>query len=166
MGIFSKRAILKDEELTFNYNVDRYGCVGFLSHQILAKGFSRRHEAQQCFCGERNCVGFIGGKTQTDLAAMDDLYIDGMYRASFLDPLAHSHVSALGISDEVEKLGLKGSKRKKSRKLDEDYAPILKPLLEKDVPKVIQAIRQTSSRKVLLKLLTRIKVNRTACLQG
>ncbi|KAF9784792.1 hypothetical protein BJ322DRAFT_1006948 [Thelephora terrestris] len=124
MGIFSKRVILKDEELTFNYNVDRYG-----------------HEAQQCFCGEPNCVGYIGGKTQTDLAAMDDLYID-----------------ALGISDEVERLGLKGSKKRKSKKLDEDYAPILKPLQEKDVPKVIQAIRQTSSRKVLLKLLTRIKI--------
>jgi histone-lysine N-methyltransferase SETD2 len=27
----------------------------------------------------------------------------------------------LGISDEVEKLGLKGNKRKKSRKLDEDF---------------------------------------------
>lgn len=25
MGIFSNRAIKKDEELTFNYNVDRYG---------------------------------------------------------------------------------------------------------------------------------------------
>ena len=29
MGIFAKRAILKDEELTFNYNVDRYGLVNF-----------------------------------------------------------------------------------------------------------------------------------------
>ena len=27
MGIFSKRGIKRDEELTFNYNVDRYGCV-------------------------------------------------------------------------------------------------------------------------------------------
>ena len=27
MGIYSKRRIKKDEELTFNYNVDRYGCV-------------------------------------------------------------------------------------------------------------------------------------------
>lgn len=38
------------------------------------------------------------------------------------------------------------------------YQPILKPLVEKDVPKVVQAVRQTQSRKVLLKLLTRIKV--------
>jgi SET domain-containing protein len=28
MGIFSNRAIKKDEELTSNYNVDRYGQVG------------------------------------------------------------------------------------------------------------------------------------------
>lgn len=35
---------------------------------------------------------------------MDDLYID-----------------ALGIAEEVEALQLKGSKKKKGRKLDEDY---------------------------------------------
>ena len=34
----------------------------------------------------------------------------------------------------------------------------MKPIVEKDVPKVVQAIRQTQSRKVLYKLLTRIKV--------
>lgn len=37
------------------------------------------HDAQPCYCGEPNCVGFIGGKTQTDIAAMDDLYLDGKY---------------------------------------------------------------------------------------
>ncbi|KAF7793530.1 hypothetical protein EIP86_004644 [Pleurotus ostreatoroseus] len=124
MGIFANRAIKKDEELTFNYNVDRYG-----------------HEAQPCYCGEAKCVGYIGGKTQTDLAAMDDLYLD-----------------ALGISEEVEKLGLKGNKKKKGKKLDEDFVPDLKPLTLKDVPKVVQAMMQTQSRKVLLKLLTRIKL--------
>lgn len=35
---------------------------------------------------------------------------------------------------------------------------MMKPIVEKDVPKVVQAIRQTQSRKVLYKLLTRIKV--------
>jgi hypothetical protein len=39
--------------------------------------------------------------------------------------------------------------------------PILTPIVEKDIPKVVQAVRQTQSRKVLFKLLTRIKV-RTA----
>lgn len=31
MGIFAKRTIMKDEELTFNYNVDRYGCVSYIT---------------------------------------------------------------------------------------------------------------------------------------
>jgi hypothetical protein len=35
-------------------------------------------------------------------------------------------------------------------------------MLEKDVPKVVQAVRQTQSRKVLFKLLTRIKVRSLA----
>lgn len=30
-------------------------------------------------------------------------------------------ISALGITDEVEQLGLKGNKKKKGKKLDEDY---------------------------------------------
>lgn len=40
------------------------------------------HVAQECYCGEPNCVGYIGGKTQTDLGGMDDLYIDGAHRLS------------------------------------------------------------------------------------
>ncbi|KZP33283.1 SET domain-containing protein [Athelia psychrophila] len=124
MGIFASRKVQKNEELTFNYNVDRYG-----------------HEAQPCYCGEPKCVGFIGGKTQTDIGGMDELYIE-----------------ALGISDEVDKFALKGNKKKKGRKLDEDYMPILKPIVEKEVPKVVQAMRQTQSRKVLSKLLTRVKI--------
>jgi hypothetical protein len=124
MGIFARRAIRKHEELTFNYNVDRYG-----------------HEAQPCYCGEPNCVGFLGGKTQTDVGGMDTLFLD-----------------ALGITDEVEALGLKGSKKKKGKRLDEDYMPVLHPFIEREAPKLVQAIRQTTSRKVLLKLLTRVRI--------
>ncbi|KXN83993.1 Histone-lysine N-methyltransferase, H3 lysine-36 specific [Leucoagaricus sp. SymC.cos] len=125
MGIFAKRLIRRHEELTFNYNVDRYG-----------------HQAQTCYCGEPNCVGYIGGKTQTEFAAMDDLYLD-----------------ALGITDENELMELKGTKKKKGKKIDDpDFMPTMKPVIEKDVPKVVQAIRQTTSRKVLYKILTRIKI--------
>lgn len=125
MGIFTKRNIKKDEELTFNYNVDRYG-----------------HVAQECYCGEPNCVGYIGGKTQTDLGGMDDLYID-----------------ALGIAEEVEALGLKGSKKKKGRKLDEDFTPTLHPVRLEEVPKVSSAIRQAlQTRRILEKLLTRVQM--------
>ncbi|CAE7189615.1 unnamed protein product [Rhizoctonia solani] len=52
MGVFAKRDIEENEELTFNYNVDRYG-----------------HDPQKCYCGESNCAGFLGGKTQTDVRA-------------------------------------------------------------------------------------------------
>lgn len=40
------------------------------------------HDAQICYCGEPNCVGFIGGKTQTDatLGTMHDLFLDGTSR--------------------------------------------------------------------------------------
>ncbi|KAK7045470.1 histone methyltransferase set2 [Paramarasmius palmivorus] len=125
MGIFSKRNIKKHEELTFNYNVDRYG-----------------HQAQTCYCGEPNCVGFIGGKTQTDVSTMDDLYLD-----------------ALGITDDADVMVLKGTKKKKGKKIDDpDFMPQMKPIVEKEVPKVVQALRQVQSKKVLSKLLTRIKI--------
>ncbi|KAG7447390.1 SET domain-containing protein [Guyanagaster necrorhizus] len=125
MGIFAKRYIKKNEELTFNYNVDRYG-----------------HQAQTCYCGEPQCVGYIGGKTQTDVSAMDDLYLD-----------------ALGITDESELMEYKGTKKRKGKKLDDpDFLPQMKSITLKDVPKVVQAIRQTTSRKVLYKLLTRMKI--------
>ncbi|KAI0028737.1 hypothetical protein K488DRAFT_57880 [Vararia minispora EC-137] len=123
MGIFAKRKIQKHEELTFNYNVDRYG-----------------HEAQTCYCGEPQCVGFIGGKTQTDVGAMDDMYLD-----------------ALGLTDEIERLGLKGNKKRRGKKLDEDYMPAMKPLLEKEVPKFIQAMRSMPKRLLIVKLLTRMQ---------
>ncbi|KAF8901068.1 hypothetical protein CPB84DRAFT_1778391 [Gymnopilus junonius] len=125
MGIFAKRNIQKLEELTFNYNVDRYG-----------------HQAQECFCGEPNCVGYIGGKTQTDFATMDDIYLD-----------------ALGITDEDDLIELKGTKKKKGKKIDDpDFMPTMKPITEKEVPKVVQAIRQSPSRKMLSKLLTRMRI--------
>ena len=83
-----------------------------------------RHEAQVCHCGEPNCTGVLGGKTQTDVAAMDDLYLDGTFSVltrRFQVILNLPHLLALGISDEVERYGLKGNKKKKSKQLDEDY---------------------------------------------
>lgn len=71
---------------------------------------------------------------------------------------------------------LKGTRKKKGKKIDDpDFMvsphmasgrarmliapqPTLHPVVKKDVPKVMQAIRQTQSRKVLLKLLTRLRV--------
>ncbi|ODO05535.1 hypothetical protein I350_04586 [Cryptococcus amylolentus CBS 6273] len=126
MGIFSKRDVLRGEEITFNYNVDRYG-----------------HDAQTCYCGEPNCVGTIGGKTQTDIGTMNDLFLD-----------------ALGITDEVEADGMKGSKKKKARQLDDDdFNPVLRPIVEDQVQKVAAAMRQSMENpKMMKKLLHRIKI--------
>lgn len=45
MGFFSKRTILKGEEITFDYKYERYG-----------------QHAQKCFCGSSNCRGWLGGE--------------------------------------------------------------------------------------------------------
>ena len=125
MGIFAKRNIKKGEELTFNYNVDRYG-----------------HDAQECFCGEPNCVGWIGGKTQTDLGGMDQLYLD-----------------ALGLNGQLQEDQLvTKSKKKKSRKLDDvEDSILLEPVGIDQVAKVSAALRQAITTKPILdKLLQRI----------
>ncbi|CAO1634548.1 unnamed protein product [Sympodiomycopsis kandeliae] len=125
MGIFAQRDIVKGEELTFNYNVDRYG-----------------NDAQPCYCGEPNCVGQLGGKTQTDIGGMSNLYIE-----------------ALGIVDEVERLQARGSRKQKSRILDEDFNPTLHPMEEDETSTVATAIRQAANnRSVLMKLLQRIEL--------
>jgi hypothetical protein len=51
-----------------------------------------RHDAQQCFCGEPNCVSSIGGRTQTDVGAMDDVYLDGTSHSPAMSFLSHSMV--------------------------------------------------------------------------
>ena len=125
MGIFAKRNIQKGEELTFNYNVDRYG-----------------NDAQECFCGEPNCVGTLGGKTQTDLSGMDDLFLD-----------------ALGISDEVEQTEAKGSRRKRGKRLDLDFIPQMRPIMEHEATRVMIAARQAGpKREILEKLLRRMEM--------
>ncbi|KAJ7079995.1 histone methyltransferase [Mycena belliarum] len=125
MGIFARRDIAMHEELTFNYNVDRYG-----------------HKAQKCYCGESKCVGYIGGKTQTDLATVDDLYLD-----------------ALGITDADEVRVLKGTKKTKGKKLDDpDFLPEMRPITAAEVAKIMLAVRQTSNREMMVKLLTRFRL--------
>ena len=125
MGIFAKRPIIAGEELTFNYNVDRYGS-----------------DPQECHCGEPNCVGTIGGRTQTDIVTMDDLYIE-----------------ALGIADEVARIRATLPRGKRSKVLDEDYKPTLAPMAEPEAAKVATAMRQAcANRNILHKLLTRIAI--------
>jgi hypothetical protein len=58
IGIFTSRAITAGEELTFDYKFERYGAI-----------------AQQCYCGEPNCKGFIGG-SDADEEVLSDTHMN------------------------------------------------------------------------------------------
>lgn len=128
MGIFTSRAIRAGEELVFNYNVDRYGA-----------------EPQPCYCGEPNCTGFIGGKTQTE-------------RATKL-PLAT--IEALGIEDADgwDTTVAKKPRKKKPTEDDEEYVNSvqLPSLDEHGVTKVMAALMQCKEKWIAVKLLQRIQ---------
>ncbi|KAK4099045.1 methyltransferase-like protein [Parathielavia hyrcaniae] len=128
MGIFASRAIRAGEELVFNYNVDRYGA-----------------DPQPCYCGESNCVGFIGGKTQTE-------------RATKL-PLAT--IEALGIDDgdSWDTAVAKKPRKKKVHEDDEEYINSLQPraLDEDGVNKVMATLMQCKEKWIAVKLLSRVQ---------
>ncbi|KAL5121403.1 histone methyltransferase set2 [Pleosporales sp. CAS-2024a] len=128
MGIFVERKVKAGEELVFNYNVDRYGA-----------------DPQPCYCGEPNCTGYIGGKTQSDNATK----------------LSHATIEALGIDDGDgwDTAVAKKPRKKKASEDDEEYINDLKPRsLEDDgVPKVMAALRQCTEKWIAVKLLSRIQ---------
>ncbi|CAI6333867.1 unnamed protein product [Periconia digitata] len=128
MGIFAERIVKAGEELVFNYNVDRYGA-----------------DPQPCYCGEPNCSGFIGGKTQTDNATK----------------LSHATIEALGIDDGDgwDTAVTKKPRKKKVSEDDEEYVNDLQPksLDENAAPKVMAALRQCTEKWIAVKLLHRIQ---------
>jgi [histone H3]-lysine36 N-trimethyltransferase len=128
MGIFAERAIKAGEELVFNYNVDRYGA-----------------EPQVCYCGEPNCVGFIGGKTQTERATK----------------LNHTVIEALGIDDGDgwDTAVAKKPRKKKTGEDDEEYVNNVQPkgLDEDGVRKIMATLLQCQEKWIVVKLLSRIQ---------
>jgi hypothetical protein len=128
MGIFAGRRIKAGEELVFNYNVDRYGA-----------------DPQPCYCGEPNCTGYIGGKTQTE-------------RATKLSPQT---IEALGIDDGDgwDTAVPRKPKKKKQAEDDEEYVNTVEPkaLDEKGVTTVMATLVQCKEKWILVKLLGRIQ---------
>ena len=128
MGIFAERRIRSGEELTFNYNVDRYGA-----------------DPQPCYCGELNCTGFIGGKTQTERATK----------------LSHTTIEALGIDDDGgwDTAVAKRPRKKKVGEDDEEYVNNVQPksLDESGVTKVMATLMQCKEKWITVKLLSRIQ---------
>ena len=128
MGIFAERNIQSGEELVFNYNVDRYGA-----------------DPQPCYCGELNCTGFIGGKTQTERATK----------------LSNLTIEALGIDDGDgwDTAVAKKPRKKKLGEDDEEYVNNVQPksLDEYGVTKVMATLMQCKEKWIAVKLLGRIQ---------
>lgn len=128
MGIFAERKIEAGEELVFNYNVDRYGA-----------------NPQPCYCGEPNCTGFIGGKTQTERGTK----------------LSAATIEALGIDsdDDWDFVAAKKPKKRKTGEDDEDYVEgtEAKSLDPDGVTKVMAALMQCKEKWIAVKLLARIQ---------
>lgn len=130
MGIFAKKYIQKGEEICFDYNVDRYGA-----------------DPQPCFCEEENCVGFLGGKTQTESANL----------------LPKAFADALGIRSSEEKEWLKYKKRSdksfrvknNSSNINEEFVEgcMMRPLVSKDVPKVMAVLMLPDKDNLIVKKL-------------
>lgn len=127
MGIFARRAIVPGEEITFDYNVDRYGA-----------------QQQPCYCGLANCLGWIGGKTQTDAAL---LLPDGLS-------------DALGVTRLQEKAWLKHHKLAKNEgdSVNEAFVQSLEmaPVSDTDVNKVMAALMKLEDALVVAKLVERL----------
>ncbi|RVD90260.1 uncharacterized protein DFL_001235 [Arthrobotrys flagrans] len=130
MGIFAKVKIEAGEELTFDYNVDRYGA-----------------DPQKCFCGEPNCIGYIGGKTQTEASTkLPTLYLE-----------------ALGLDDDdawLTATSRKAQKKKKNDDGDYTYKAKTRELSHDGVPKVMGTLMQASKQWIVVKLLDRIEAAR------
>ncbi|TVY17162.1 Histone-lysine N-methyltransferase [Lachnellula arida] len=128
MGIFAERDIKAGEELVFNYNVDRYGA-----------------DPQVCYCGEPNCVGFIGGKTQTERATK----------------LHHTTIEALGIDDGDgwDTAVAKKPRKKKTGENDEEYVSSVQPrgLDEEGVTNIMATLLTCQEKWIVVKLLSRIQ---------
>lgn len=130
MGIFAGRDVQAGEELVFNYNVDRYGA-----------------NPQPCYCGEPNCTGFIGGKTQTEKATK----------------LSDATIEALGIEDGDSWETATAKRPKKAKKKDgeddEEYVNKIQPkeLEEEGVTNLMATLMQCKEKWIAVKLLARIQ---------
>ena len=130
MGIFAKREIEEGEEITFDYNVDRYGA-----------------QLQPCYCGAANCIGWMGGKTQTDAAL---LLPDGLSEA-------------LGVTRQQERAWLKQNKKAKNAQnpeaaVNEEFVKSIEvvSLADGDVAKAMSALMKAEEPTIVEKLVERV----------
>ncbi|KAI5806503.1 histone-lysine N-methyltransferase [Peziza echinospora] len=136
MGIFAKRDLKASEELVFDYNVDRYGA-----------------NPQACFCGEPNCIGYIGGKTQTESGTK----------------LSHQTLEALGLEDtDGWETATARKKKPKKGENDDEYTGSAqpKPLEASAVNGIMSSLISCKEKWIVIKLLNRIHASEDTHVQG
>lgn len=144
MGIFASRSIKKDEELTFNYNVDRYGYVFYFratgARQRLINSSTTDTMHNLVTVGNRTAWAFLAVRPKQTLVGWTiSILTVRVFPLRFPQSKPFLGFPALGITDEVEQLGLKGNKKRKSKKLDEDYM----------VPSHALILNQVSDKQIL-----------------
>lgn len=139
MGIFSKRRIVRGEEITFNYNVDRYGA-----------------NAQPCYCGEPNCIGFIGGKTQTEAASLLPQFI-----SEALGSTVEEEQEYLKLRPDAEKASSNGN----NVNIEYIKSLVMKPIELFEVNKVMGGLLQCEEPIIADKLIERIELSNDQVIQ-
>ena len=151
MGIFADRNIQAGEELTFDYNVDRYGYSISWSSDELER---------------RPRLATVMSPTALDILADERRARLGqscLMRSKRVATPPSQLTIALGFDDEVEWSTGNFRKRRRPKKdedEDEDYvvAPQPKPVTVEGVAKIMSTLLQAREQWVINKLLTRLEV--------
>lgn len=129
MGIFAKRDILPGEEITFDYNVDRYGA-----------------QLQPCYCLAANCPGWMGGKTQTNAAL---LLPDGLSEA-----LGVTQQQERAWIKHNKRLGKANSDSLATQQFVQSIS--VAPLTDADVTRAMSALMKAEEPGIVEKLVERV----------
>ncbi|XP_022240262.1 histone-lysine N-methyltransferase SETD2-like isoform X2 [Limulus polyphemus] len=100
IGFFTRRAVKANEELTFDYQFQRYG-----------------KEAQKCFCGADQCRGFIGEDKQISLKNYNGSKVSTSKRRKTSEDKKRESVEDIAFGEEIEKLSLNGGLRNREQTL-------------------------------------------------
>nr|XP_039266370.1 histone-lysine N-methyltransferase SETD2-like isoform X1 [Styela clava] len=137
VGFFMLKNIKKGEEITFDYQFERYGKV-----------------AQKCFCGTAKCRGYLG-KAPND----DDNDADTKYSRLLSNDAASDEIFEDGTSIQEKEEKARGKKKKLSLFADDT--------MEKDISKLLGGLRSSKEVLSLSRLMVRCDTHsqRVMCLQ-
>ena len=127
VGFFSKRAIQPGEEVSFDYKYERYGNV-----------------AQKCFCGSKQCRGWLGGEPESDSG------VEEVEEWSEEDDDEEIETEAVEAAKKEEKKKKEKKKReKKPKKIEvDDYEEAIDKLM-------VTGIRNKDQTVALCRLMVR-----------